>query len=187
MLRKHVTEISSLFHNFNDEPENINKHTFTKKDYPHKKRNTALILATTSSSSNSERSILQKKLGNKHEGNMLDKYETLINKQITQRNNELYTMNITINGKTIEVVGKVDGIIDNSILIEHKRRMRGIKNNIPFHEIVQCYMYMKMTDLKTTHLIQSFGEHIKTDIIQFDENIWTQILSRCNLLSDLFS
>ena len=163
-----VSQISALFHDFEDTGQ-IN----LKYGEKGKKRGKALLLATLNR--HEDKQEVQKQLGIYHEDKMLDSYENKTGKKIRKRNEELYTMTI----KHFKIVGKVDGIVeDEGILIEHKRRVHGILNRVPYHELVQCYFYMKMLQLTKTHLIETFGSFMKIHEILFDETIWQTILLR---------
>jgi hypothetical protein len=106
------------------------------------------------------------------EHKMLDLYEQQTNCKVSRRNETLYDMFID----DFKIVGKVDGIVeDKGIVVEHKRRIRGLLHKIPYHELVQCYMYMKMTNLQTAHLVESFGNHINIHDIEFNEHIWNHM------------
>lgn len=170
-----VSKIVSLFHTFSDDTNPSTNKSYTKK-YG-KRGSKALLLATNTINNNS----LQKQIGISDEKCMLDKYETLIGEKICRRNEELLTYDMIINNKEIKIFGKIDGFIESKqIIIEHKRRTRGLLHRTPFHEIVQCYFYMKMMNSKITHLIETFGDHIDIHVIHFDDDIWDNICSRLN-------
>lgn len=164
-----VTQVASLFHEFDSDTFANSESKGVRK--PTKKKSRALLLATNSGT----RLHVQKQIGLQREENMLNKYELDTNCKIIRRNDELYSFTLR-DGLTIH--GKIDGFVqDANIVIEHKCRVRGLLNRIPFHEKVQCYIYMKMTDSRTVHLIESFGEHYAVHKIEYEEQIWEKIKS----------
>tara|TARA_B100000482_G_C12524687_1_gene265964 strand:- start:178 stop:759 length:582 start_codon:yes stop_codon:yes gene_type:complete len=183
-----VTRIVSLFHEFQ-------KHDFTNHDFANenetfenklKKRTSykskALLLATNN---NILRHEIQKRIGIQEEDRMLDICENAIGKKISRRNDELYSIEIENGDQSIIVQGKIDGYIqEDSIVIEHKRRTRGLLNRVPYHEKVQCHFYMKMKNCNKCYLLETFGDHINTHVIYFDQNTWEEICIRLFLLSD---
>lgn len=168
MKRFTVTEISSSFHNFSG-------HSYTQSNNIQKSKskykNTALLLAT----SNIDSSLLQKRIGIAKELEMLDMYEIQTGAKIVDRNTKTHVLEIG----PFTIIGRPDGMIENeNIVIEHKRRTRGLVHSVPYHERVQCHIYMKMTASTIAHLVESFGEHIQTHVIHFDDALWKEIVGR---------
>lgn len=164
-----VSQIVSMFHDF-DNTSPLLVHNNNNNNM--RKKGKALFLATT----NKNNTFTQKELGMKEEDKMLDLYEEKTGRSISGRNEKIY--NMTING--INIVGRIDGIVDSeSILIEHKRRVHGLLHRVPYHELVQCYLYMKMINLKKAHLVETFGNCMEIHEIIFDEKIWENIKMRC--------
>ena len=179
-----VTQIASLFHDFSSNEystgnNNVMSQTPLNKQF--KKRSKALILA----SNKPESLTLQKQLGIKNENTMIDSYEHEIGKKIDQRNDKLLSLSFNVQGKDIIVYGRIDGFIsDGCIVVEHKRRMKGLLNKVPYHECVQCHFYMKMMNSNISHLVETFGVHRNVHIIKFDESIWNDIMMRWFISSD---
>lgn len=182
-----VTQISSLFHNFEqaaEEPKDEQSRYKTLSGSG-SRPSRALKLATISNHNTSKRHDIQKKMGIDDESRMLDKYELMFGRTIKRRNDETLKLNLRVNDRTFCVTGRIDGFIeDESIVVEHKRRTRGLMSHVPYHECVQCHLYMKMTNSKLTHLIETFGEHMKVHELKFDDKVWKYILSRWFMLSD---
>ena len=188
-MKLSVTQISGLFHEF--EHEQINPTTNprpvhnvqTPMIHP-KSRSMALLFATNSGQYNPNRSELQKKKGIEDEKKMLDMYEKKSGKIITRRNEEVQDYKFEISNKVFHVTGRVDGIVeDDQTIIEHKRRIRGLLHRVPFHEKVQCYLYMKMFKMNHVNLIESFGDHIEVHEFSFCEKTWDKICMRWYMLS----
>lgn len=158
-----VSEIAAMFHDFKtfDDPLNTCKRNG-------KKTGRALLLATVSVSHGK----LQCQIGNESEQRMLNAYEEKMGRSITRRNDTLYEM--TIGG--FRITGKVDGIVEKEgIVIEHKRRIRGLLNRVPYHELVQCFLYMKLTGLNMAHLVETFGMSMQIHEIQMCVEKWKQM------------
>lgn len=141
------------------------------------KRSKALTLATESSP---YRCTLQKSIGIDSENFMLDMCEKKLNFIIHSRNEKILRLHVC----GYIVSGKIDGMIEDDIVVEHKRRVRGLLGYIPFHEKVQCHFYMKMTGTTKCYLIETFGSHINKIDLYFDENIWIKIQERLGNESD---
>lgn len=177
-----VTRIVSLFHEFRNENEHEHEPIEIKLKKRSAYKSTALMLATNNNSSRKE---LQKRIGIHDEDKMLNIYENNIGKKISRRNDELYSIDIENGEQTLTVHGKIDGYIEEDcIVVEHKRRIRGFLNHVPFHERVQCHFYMKMKNCMECHLLETFGDNINVHIIHFDDNTWEEICVRLFLLSD---
>jgi hypothetical protein len=163
-----VSDIIAQFHNFSNTEECV-----FVRNRACKKKGRALLLATVNLN---ERQHIQKRIGIESESAMLDLYETCTGCRITHRNDQTYSMMLN----NVKIYGKVDGIVvEDGILIEHKRRIHGFLNKVPYHERVQCFLYMKMTNLTKSHLVESFGKKIQIHEILFDESIWQNICRRC--------
>jgi hypothetical protein len=182
---KTVTQISALFHDFEapHDDNHVDGHVGFKGCSS--KRSTALLLATNSSKNNGSRMQLQKKIGIEDEKKMLDEYEKKYGKIVTRRNEEIQEYKFQVDDKVFTVTGKVDGIVEeDSTIIEHKRRIRGLLHRVPFHEKVQCYLYMRMFKMNNVNLIETFGDHMDIHELNFDEATWNRICSRLYMLSD---
>ena len=181
------TGFTSLLSGINSNiPKYISQHNcetkFNKETNKEKKPGSRALLLATSDNSSKAKSKLQKEIGMKQENIMIDKYEEILQQPIEERNEKIYTLNLLVDDKPIEMSGRIDGIIKkDNIIIEHKSRTTGLLNMVPFHEIVQCHIYMKMLDSKETRLIESFGTTMKVHTITFDSHVWDKILK---LLSD---
>jgi hypothetical protein len=163
-----VSQIVSWFHDFPNHEKENNFVAFHSK----KRKGKALLLATIDFNASS----MKKNIGVKTENKMIDLYERITGRAVIHRNEKTYSIEIN----NMKIFGKVDGIVDkDGIIIEHKRRINGFLNRVPYHERVQCFFYMKMTGLNTSHLVESFGEQIKIHEINFDEEIWQDIEMRC--------
>jgi len=151
------------------------------------KNGRALSLATTKTNEKNDKlEKLQKKIGIDDEEKMLDAYEKSLDKKITCRNDQLYTITVNYNNQLFKIYGKIDGMItEDNIIVEHKRRIRGFLQKIPVHEIIQCHLYMKMTGCKCTHLLETFGNHQKITIINFDEEMYQYILRKLTSIDNM--
>lgn len=177
-----VTQIASLFHDHKRTDEGNPVALKKKMGWRSGK---ALMLATKSDTSHLNIQEMQKKMGVQSEDKMLNMYEKQIGKPITNRNDQIYSVTIEMNGKKLAAHGKLDGFIkEGNIVVEHKRRTRGLINRVLTHERVQCHLYMRMCNSERTHLVESFNDHIQVHVIDFDETFWQRVCSRWFMLSD---
>ena len=78
----------------------------------------------------------------------------------------------------MRISGKVDGIEgmgDDQILIETKNRRRRLFDEIPEYEKVQMCIYMKMTNIKTSKLLQYYDDEEGIIDYDYDEEFWNEI------------
>ena len=141
-------------------------------------KNVAFALAHESSN---KRTNAQKKIGLQREKEGIDMYEEHTGNKVNFRNSRMLTIHV---GNT-KVVGKVDGINDRDVVIEHKRRTRGLLRRVLLHERIQCILYMKMLGVEEAHLVETFGEHIIIHPIPFDESLWNDICFKINDISKI--
>ena len=121
---------------------------------------------------------LRVRLGNVREQDGLDRYSVVTNSLVTDRNTRDMTLVVELSlGNTVEIHGRPDGIC-NDIVIEHKRRSRGLLHYVPMHEKVQCHMYMKMLGFGTAHLVETFANAMHIHVVPFDDSVWDKILSK---------
>ena len=111
----------------------------------------------------------------------IDKYEKESNTIVSNRNSKLLILTIQLEKDiTIEIRGKIDGIEDDFVL-EHKRRQRRLFGKVPMYENAQCHVYMKMTGLEKTKLLETFDTTSQVHIINFNQSTWDDILERLKL------
>ena len=148
----------------------------------------ALALATECGSS-----TVQRRIGVEREATGIDTYSKRTNTRVTARNDRDLRVTLTFcegagidASPTLTVCGRPDGITDTQIVVEHKRRTRGLLGYVPFHERVQCHLYMHMLKLKTAHLVETFGTHMQIHVVPFDASVWDQIVRMLALLASDF-
>lgn len=146
----------------------------TKHNNYHKSPNIAFGLA---SESLYKRQRAQRLIGIKEERKGIDKYERLTGHVVNFRNTRLLEIKID----KYRVVGRVDGIRDDDIIIEHKRRCHGLSMKLPFSEKIQCTIYMKMLGLDTTHVVETYADDIKIHVLRFNPKIWDIICRKLTL------
>lgn len=170
-----VTDISKMFHNFENTRENIKTNQTFRKSNGGK----AIVLA----SSGSHRFNLQRKVGNDNEDAMLNKYEIISQNKVVDRNTDIIDMFLIfyVNDERhkLYITGRIDGFVhEKGLIVEHKRRTRGLLGYVPYHEKVQCYLYMRMLNCKKIDLIETFGEHMNIHEISFDWREWSSIVEK---------
>lgn len=130
------------------------------------------------------------------EENSLNKLEKELDTKITERNARFYKQFITYeteDGTTdkFAIGGKIDGVTSERKIVEVKNRQYRIFDTIPEYEKVQIHIYMFLTGISECHVVQSFGEKTKQDILEFDpwffDTLKTSIISYVKKLKNLMS
>jgi len=119
------------------------------------------------------------KRGIVYENKNLNNYEKNNHKSVKSRNSKIYYLKIlTKEDFILRISGKVDGIEgmgDDQILIETKNRRRRLFDEIPEYEKVQMCIYMKMTNIKTSKLLQYYDDEEGVIDYDYDEEFWNEI------------
>ena len=145
----------------------------------------ALRLATVSDGVDDRRLRLQ--IGARRERAGIDAYAASAGVDVTSRNTMQLSTEIShpSNEWTLVVTGRPDGMCDGRVIIEHKRRVRGLLHYVPLHERVQCHLYMRMLGLRTSRLVETFGASQAVHSVPFDDKLWNRIVERIGQ-SDLY-
>ena len=86
--------------------------------------------------------------------------------------------------KSIPIRGRPDAIDwTNRTIVEHKRRTVRLLSFVPFHERVQCHLYMHIFGFKQANLVETFGTQILVHRIEFDASIWNKIVAKVEHLT----
>ena len=126
--------------------------------------------ASRLASSNIEKRICaQKQLGMLKERFMLNEYERIMNCKVIQRNSE----NVTC--MKLQIRGRVDGICGDMI-VEHKYRCNRLLGYVPYHEAVQCHLYMYMLNKSSCDLVESHGNSMIVHHMEFDDFLWDRVI-----------
>jgi hypothetical protein len=113
----------------------------------------------------------QKQLGLLKENYMLDEYERVMNCKVIHRNSQ----NITC--MHLQICGRVDGIVENQDrIVEHKYRCTRLLGYVPFHEAVQCHLYMHMLKKSSCDLVECNGNSMIIHHIKFDDLLWDRVI-----------
>ena len=129
---------------------------------------------------------INKKRGIVNENKIINNYEKKNNIKITENNSKLYKMKLfTIDKYDIYVCGKIDGVLDNT-LIEIKNRRNRLFEFIPIYEQIQTEIYFRLTNLENGKLIQNYNDTTSEFLIYKNEDLWTLIKTKlfqiCNVL-----
>lgn len=115
-------------------------------------------------------------MGMRKETAGIDAYIAKTGYAVEQRNDQTLTVGIDIRGVEVLFRGRPDGVcVDLGAIVEHKYRPCGLIGRVPFHERVQCHVYMKMFGLRLAHLVETFNMHIQVHEVVFDEHVWSRI------------
>ena len=112
---------------------------------------------------------LRMKNGLNAENANLNRFQEIFKKKIRFRE---YETSIKLNN--IVILGRIDAITTDDQIIELKNRVDKLKG-VFLHERVQCHLYMKMLDMKSCLLFESYQNEHKGHDIQFDDALWTRI------------
>jgi hypothetical protein len=80
----------------------------------------------------------------------------------------------TIDIYNIYICGKIDGIIDNT-LIEIKNRRNRLFEFIPVYEQIQTEIYFRLTNLENGKLIQNYNNTTSEFLIYKNDELWSSI------------
>lgn len=125
-------------------------------------------------------SQMNKKFGTRQESSALSSYEKKHSATITNRNDKFHSKYIgNIEGCSIIVGGKVDGIKEDGTVIEVKNRMRRFFDPLPKYDIAQLQTYLFILDSDKGELVEQLkgrDSDIKTTIIDRDSHMWNTVL-----------
>jgi len=123
---------------------------------------------------------LQMRRGNLKEYHNLNRYENKFKRKIGQRNSKLYTKLLYTDpeGKfQITIRGKVDGIVDDTI-IESKNRTKRLFKMLRPYEKVQLEAYMFLTGMKKAVLTEYYNEESCVIEYNHDSQFWNDLCTR---------
>ena len=156
-----VTQLVAYFHRFGTVEKQKRKTVATKKA-----QGRALQLCQ----SNADCKLLCS-IGIEKEQSGIERYCEMNN--ISVRYPDTLKKWIALDCYRISIAGRPDAIdTNNDLIVEHKYRTRAILGFVPFHELVQCYIYMQMFEKSGACLIETFGRKMQTHFIRFDTNYW---------------
>ena len=105
--------------------------------------------------------------------------------RISKRNEEVYSIEVRINGHVIEIRGKIDGILTEEgqpVIVETKTRRNRLFRSIPLYEKVQIETYMRMVGAHKAVLNQRMACADKaplgppTLLYARDDALWKSVL-----------
>lgn len=165
-----VTDISALFHAF---PSTSPQVTNSGRTFRQRRESSgpALSLMCGNRDNNPQMGIGKEFCG-------IEMYSLKTGNRVTRRNDVNLKKRISFsNGEYFDLVGRLDGVCDEKgIIVEHKYRVHGLLGYVPFHESVQCHMYMHITGLNCAHLVETFGNRLKVHHIPFSDRVWARIM-----------
>lgn len=122
------------------------------------------------------------KRGIVYEKKNLNSYEKNNNKIVKSRNSKLYKQEVySDTGVKLLISGKVDGVEgegDSRVLIETKNRRNRLFDDIPLYEKVQMCIYMKMTGITSSKLLQYYNDEEGVIDYDYDEEFWNEIKTK---------
>lgn len=122
--------------------------------------------------------------GTKKEDSALDIYNNTYNTKV-KFTNELLCKNF----KDYTLGGRVDGLNlkdpENPIVVEAKNRTKKLFNFIPVYEKMQVHCYMKMLNVKESHLIEKYENTHKIHSVPFDDDFYDYIHEYFNTIKNV--
>lgn len=118
--------------------------------------------------------------GTKQEASAITQYETAKKATVGRKNDKFYKKQISdIDGYSIYVGGKVDGIKEDGTVIEVKNRMRRFFDPLPEYDVAQLQTYLFILDSKKGELVEQLKGSpptLKTTELAVDTNLWNTVL-----------
>lgn len=127
-------------------------------------------------------SVINKYSGRRDESSITSLYEQQYDILVTNRNEKMYYMCVTIGSHTFKIGGKIDGLQDGGQkLVEVKRRTNYLFQWIPLREKIQMEVYMRMPllDLNESVLVQYHKKSNRltaTDYLRNDK-LWLKVIN----------
>jgi len=120
---------------------------------------------------------LQIRRGNIKESSNLNKIQSQIKMDITERNSRMYTKELyRCDDFCILVKGKVDGIVGSDTVIESKNRTKRLFKEIRDYERVQLECYMYLTGYSKSILTEHYNDTECCLEYSHDEDFWRQCI-----------
>lgn len=127
-------------------------------------------------------SQMNRQFGTKQEAPTIKQYEEQQKASVGKRNDKFYKRKITsIDGCSIFVGGKVDGIKEDGTVIEVKNRMRRFFDPLPEYDVIQLQTYLFVLKASKGELVEQLKgskANIKTTEVEVDADMWDTIESR---------
>lgn len=125
-------------------------------------------------------SQMNRGFGTKQEAPAIKQYETQQKASVGKRNDKFHKRKITsIDGHTIYIGGKVDGIKEDGTVIEVKNRMRRFFDPLPEYDVIQLQTYLfilKATKGELVEQLKGSKVNIKTTEVEVDSDMWNTII-----------
>jgi hypothetical protein len=121
--------------------------------------------------------VIYTERGKKNEEGSIQILEKKTNQTIHSKNSKVYKSYIQYNDisgipKRFLIRGKVDGISEDLKIIEVKNRQNNFFSSIPIYEKIQTHVYMFLTGISESLLVQCFNGETREELIEFDEEFW---------------
>lgn len=129
----------------------------------------------------SAKSIENRYCGIRRECGALDYFEKEYNVKV-DRSQKLIQKNIN----KIRIFGRLDGLYNEKIIVEVKNRMNGFFDSLRDYEKTQIQMYMWITGLDESKLVEQYQGKIKVTEIKYDNEYMEIIIKKLNTYLDNF-
>lgn len=122
-------------------------------------------------------SDLIKARGNHKESDALNRTEIIKHIRIKKRNNKLYCRTLYSDEScTIILQGKIDGMIDDDVIVETKNRSRRLFYRIPNYEKVQMEAYFYLTNTGKALHVENYNEMTNEQYYYHNETFWSECM-----------
>lgn len=132
---------------------------------------------------------LKCQIGIQEEDNGIRRYEEKIQRTLTCKNEETASMVVHLNNKVrVKIYGRIDAYDPESrTIIEHKQRQSCFLTQIPAHERIQLYVYMRVQKCHRAISVQSYrGETRVLDTIEWNTQEWEYYMHQLQYYMDQF-
>jgi hypothetical protein len=107
-------------------------------------------------------------IGQASEAEGLNKWEVRSEAYVRERNARGYRKDL---GGFV-LYGRVDGVTEDGVLVEHKQRRNKLFGCVPEYERVQVMAYLKLTGLEKAVVVESFGADQQSHDVEWDSGVW---------------
>ena len=152
--------------------EKINKTNGTKKEKEELKK--------------SVQSINNKRYGTHREKFSIKHYKKLYNKNVIIDKSLYKRFIYQLENYTFILVGEIDGLLEDNIIIEIKNRARRLFKRLYNYEKVQMYMYMYLLNKSEGILVEHLNNQINNIHINYEEEYMNMILNKLVKFSNFY-
>jgi len=137
----------------------------------------------------SVQAVVNKQRGTRNESPAIALYEKETGDTVTGNNSKFYLCNIGSAEAPCHIGGYVDGLVNDSKIVEVKCRRNRFFKWLPVYEKIQIMSYMHVVGRTRCDWVQYYNGQIRIDTHEFDEDYWylvrKEILKKWNEFLEL--